>query len=240
MGGRQSVGTSFCNTLQQRPKSGLEHMADEFRITKDLATISATATELAAVNQFITEEITSQDFLDQYDDMLLDIVDTYRGLQGILQPILALHARPVFNQQFGTTVDWYSDHYQPALSQPRINAEFTFQKYLQFRKRRETKTNYPLLKSAFARLHDFIDKWIDNDIWLALTIDACLKTLNRVLVDLAETQKKDSELAFIQLTSLCAGLVPYLAVIEKALENIEGTGRCPAAAGTPLTLSQSH
>lgn len=215
-------------------------MGDEFKLSKDLATISATAIELAAVNRLITQEISSQEFLAEYDDLLLDIVDTYWGLDNFLRPVFAINSEQAFIDQFSTVVNWYSEHYQPALSQPRINAEFTFQKYLQFRKRRETKTSYPLLRIAFSRLHDFIDKWIDNDIWLALTIDAFLKTLNRLLIELAETAKKDQEQAYVLFSSTTAGTENYLCMIQDAIHSIETTRRHAVAADAPQPLSQSH
>lgn len=215
-------------------------MGDEFKLVKDLATISATAAELAAVNRLITREIDSQDFLSEYNDLLLDITDTYLGLDNILQPLLAIDSQVVFDQRFLEVVAWYRDNYQPALSQPRVNAENTFQKYLQFRKRRETKTSYPLLKSAFARLHYFIDKWIDNDIWLALTIDALLKTFNRLLSELAEAASKDPEQAFAVFTSLTGSLTPYLAIIQNALQDIATTQCLPLQADSLQALSRSH
>jgi hypothetical protein len=101
-----------------------------------------------------------------------------------------------------------------------VYAEFTFEKNLQFRKRKEVKTSYPLLKATFARLQDLIDKWIDNDIWLAMSIDIVLKQLNLCLDDIAEAYKGDPEEAYGVYVSCVGGFGPYLAMISAALSEL--------------------
>ncbi|MFV8816602.1 hypothetical protein [Haliea sp. E17] len=198
-------------------------MGDEFKLLKALATISATSSELAAVNQLITAEIGSADFLEEYDSLLFDILNTYRGLESILRPMVSVSSPEKFRQDFSSRFEWYANHYQAALSEARINAELTFEKYLQFRKRREVATGFPLLKHAFSRLHDFVDKWIDNDIWLAMTIDTLLKTLFRMLGELNTIQSRDPEDAFALYTSYMAGVLSYLDLIHQNLGQIEAT-----------------
>lgn len=196
-------------------------MGIEFTIGKDLATISATISELAAVNTIICEEIGSADFQQEYASLIADILNTYRVVNRMLQPLVAISSPAEFEMDFSGSYKEYSQSYQPALSEPRVNAEFTFEKYLQFRKRKETKTGYPLLKRSFSRLHDFIDKWIDNDIWLAMTIDTLFKALNRLLGEIADINSKDTETAYVMYTSVFNNLPPYLAIIESQIDNIE-------------------
>lgn len=200
-------------------------MGNEFKLLKDAATISATLAELAAVNALITEQISSDSFLDEYDSLLSDILNTYRCFEDILQPLVTLRDQQDFDQYFESQYQWYSEHYQAALSEPRVNAELTFQKYLQFRKRRETKTGFPLLKNGFGRLHDFIDKWIDNDIWLAMTIDSLLKMLFRLLSEVQAVNNRDSEEAFSLYHSFTGGLLPYCDLVHRLLDQLERTRR---------------
>lgn len=195
-------------------------MGIEFTICKEMATISVTAEELATADAFIREEITSGDFLAEYDSLLSDIVDSYRVVLSILRPMTELDSFASFAANFTNLRESYSNSYQPALSKPRINAEFTFQKYLQFRKRKETQTNYQVLKNAFSRLHDFIDKWIDNDIWLAMTIDSLLKMLFRFLTLIADS--KDSEAACNEYLALMRNLRPYLDIVEQQVLLMSG------------------
>lgn len=195
-------------------------MGREFKVLKELATISATATEFAAVNRILCNELGSPDFRQEYDSLISDIKSTYRVVIDILQPLVDTLDRDVFDKKFTHTYDWYKGHYQAALSEPRVYAEFTFEKNLQFRKRKEVKTSYPLLKATFARLHDLIDKWIDNDIWLAMSIDIVLKQLNLCLDDIAETYKADFEEAYGVYVSCVGGFPPYLAIISAALSEL--------------------
>ena len=198
-------------------------MANEFKALKECATVTATLQELAGINAIICAEIPLPDFRTEYDSLLLDIVNTYQVVVDILKPLMILNQRDAFMASFDDVAQWYADSHRRALSQPRINAEFTFEKYLQFRKRKETKTSYPLLKVCFARLHDFIDKWIDNDIWLAMSTDTLLKMLNLVLNDLADARKRDSDEAFMLAQASIGKLAPYLAMLETGLAEIAGT-----------------
>ena len=199
-------------------------MANEFKALKELATVSATVSEPAGVNSVICSELDSADFRSEYDSLLQDVVNTYQVVIDIIEPLMALNDRSQFDSQFAELSSWYAQHYQKALSQPRINAEFTYEKYLQFRKRKEVATGYPLLKVCFTRLHDFIDKWIDNDIWLAMCIDTLLKMLNLQLHELQDVYRADKDEAWMLF---CAGpgrCAPYLKMIEDNLSVIAQTG----------------
>ncbi len=195
-------------------------MGKEFKVLKELATVSATITELAAVNRILCAEIPSTEFRADYDSLISDIRNTYGSVWDTLQPLLALLDAETFPLQFDALHQWYGERHLVALSEPRFNAEFTYEKYLQFRKRKEVKTGYPPLKAAFSRLHDFIDKWIDNDIWLAMSIDVLLKHLNLVLDEVALLKKSDGEEALALYQSVLGGFGPFLAIIADALESL--------------------
>ena len=195
-------------------------MGTEFSMMKDLATISATLGELSAVQQLIREEIDSPEFLGEFDLLLIDIVDTYEVVADILRPLVKLSEFSSYQQSFEPHWKQFNANYQKALSKPRINAEFTFEKYLQFRKLKATKTSYPPLKRAFGRLHDLVDKWIDNDIWLAMTIDSLLKKLFNFLAEVAELHSQDPSSAFSLYRSCVGGFASNLAAMDEGCSDI--------------------
>ncbi len=89
------------------------------------------------------------------------------------------------------------------------------------REYKETQTAYPLLKRTFERLDEFIDKWITNDAWLAMSIENLLKMLHRFLNEVAELKQKDPTDAFTVFRVVMVALRPYYALLEndwKALE----------------------
>jgi hypothetical protein len=83
------------------------------------------------------------------------------------------------------------------------------------REYKETQTAYPLIKRTFARLDEFIDKWITNDSWLAMSIENLLKMLHRFLNEVAELKQKDPSDAFTIFQAVMGALRPYYALLEK-------------------------
>ena len=94
-------------------------MANEFKALKELATVSATVSELAGVNSVICSELDSADFRSEYDSLLQDVVNTYQVVIDIIEPLMALNDRSQFDSQFAELSSWYAQHYQKALSPPR-------------------------------------------------------------------------------------------------------------------------
>ncbi len=195
-------------------------MGKEFKVIKETATISSTLAELVAVNRIICHEIPSADFRAEYDSLLGDIFNSYQAFLDLMTPLTQCLQLATFNEQFAAASQQFEENYQATHSISRVNAEFTFEKYLQFRKRKETKTSYPPIKAAFERLHDLIDKWIDNDIWLAMSMDTVFKFLAQILVEVKDLQKKDPEAAFDLYNSCIGAIAPYLAMIDSCLDSV--------------------
>lgn len=196
-------------------------MGKEFKVIKETATVCATIIELAAIDTRIRTEITSPDFYDEYDSLLKDILSTYQAFVNILKPLTGCHDQTAFTERFPALAQQYESGYQQSQSVARINAEFTFEKYLQFQKRKELKTRYPPLKATFSRLHDLIDKWIDNDIWLAMSIDTVLKMLNLIVIDIKENHDKDIDDAYSTYAASIGTLLPLLETIEGRVKKLE-------------------
>ena len=195
-------------------------MATEINCLKDLATISMTAVELAAVDKVIMRFIDDLSFRHDYQSLVQDISNSYQLVLDNLQPLVSFRSEQEFVEGFDQASQTFLNCYLKEISRPRINAELTYEKYLQFKKRKEVNTNYPLLKYQFARLHNFVDKWVDNDIWLAMTIDSLFKMTARLLNELSAAKQRDGEDAFVIYQSGLPCFQVYLDIIGRSLEQI--------------------
>lgn len=196
-------------------------MGTELTILKELGTISMTSAELAAVTKIIREEIDAKEFRTELHSLLSDMVNTYQLVVDIFTPFTEISTQRQFKAQFGDTFQRYSDEFNQNLSVPRVNAEFTFEKTLQFRKLSPVKTSYPILKRAFARLLEYIDKWHDNDIWLSMSIDMLMKMVLRLMNEVNDIQKKDTEQAFLLYESSASHYRGFLAIIENNIQSMD-------------------
>lgn len=196
-------------------------MGTELTILKELGTISMTSAELAAVTKIIREEIDAKEFRTELHSLLSDMVNTYQLVVDIFTPFTEISTQRQFKTQFSDTFQRYSDEFNQNLSIPRVNAEFTFEKTLQFRKLTPVKTSYPILKRAFARLLEYIDKWHDNDIWLSMSIDMLMKMVLRLMNEVNDIQKKDTEQAFLLYESSASHYRGFLAIIENNIQSMD-------------------
>ena len=195
-------------------------MGIQLNSLKELATISMTAVEFDAVDNIICSQIGNPSFQQDYNSLMFDITNTYQVVVDNLKSLSQIASEQDFSERYTALSQVFLDSYLKEISQPRVNAEFTYEKYLQFRKLKEVKTGFPLLKLSFARLHDLIDKWIDNDIWLAMTIDSLFKMTARQLNELNELKKRDVEDAFILYQSSIYAYQPYLEIIMTRMRQI--------------------
>lgn len=195
-------------------------MGVEFNLLKDMGTINSTALELVAVNRLIKSHIGNAAFLAEYDSMVSDINACYQVVIDNLEPFVELQTQADFEAKFEALYRHYIDSYLTEISRPRVHAEFVYEKNLQFRKLKEVKTGFPILKRSFARLHEIVDKWLDNDIWLAMTIDSLFKLLARLLNEINETAAKDTEDAFLVYQGGVLVLADYLAILKQQVEQL--------------------
>lgn len=196
-------------------------MGTELNLLKELSTITITCGELASVTEILRQEISNPSFQQDFDDLMLDMEGNYEVVLENLLPLLQFHNQQDFTDHFDAISISYSERYLREVSRPRILVENTFHKYLQFRKRKEVQTKYPILRAAFSRLHDYIDKWIDNDIWLAMTIDIVFKYTNNWLQEIVEMKKKDEEMGYRLYQSMQGNFLSQLTLIEANLNNMK-------------------
>ena len=188
-------------------------MAIEFSILKDLAVINNTAIELVSVDKAIRKFIVNTEFLEEYSAIMSEIVCCYHVVIEGLDPLLTIENQADFEQKFDGLFQHFIDTYLIDISRPRVHAELVYEKNLQFQKRKELKTHFPMLKRNFIRLNAIIDKWLDNDIWLAMTIDSLFKLMARLLKEIKETAEKDVDDAYLIYCGGIDHLREYLTVL---------------------------
>lgn len=198
-------------------------MGIEFNILKDLATINNTAVELASINRILKSHVSNPVFITDYDALVGDIARCYKVVINNLEPLVVLQTAAEFEAAFAQEYQGYIERYLSEISRPREYAEMVYLKNLQFWKHKEVKTGFPLLARNYARLHEIIDKWLDNDIWLALTIDSLFKLLARLLNEVNEVFSKDPEDAFLLFQGGVAGLAAYLSILKQQVELLPST-----------------
>ena len=179
-------------------------MGVELNIVRNMATVCVTVSELAAIENLIKGELKNPAFVEQFDKMAGAIGECYGVIADKVQPWLEITNETEFCEKFDSAHADYKATYLSITNQPRVASEQAYIEYMALRNYKETQTAYPLLKRTFARLDEFIDKWITNDAWLAMSIENLLKMLHRFLNEVAEFKQKDPTDAF---TIFQAGMV---------------------------------
>ena len=189
-------------------------MGVEFNIMRELATVCVTASELAAIEHLVKSELKKPDFVEQFDKMTGAIGECYSVVVANVQPWLDITDESTFCEKFDSVHADYKATYLSITNRPRVASEQAYNEYILLREFKETQTAYPLLKRTFVRLDEFIDKWITNDAWLAMSIENLLKMLHRFLNEVADLKQKDPSDAFIIFQAAMVALRPYYALLE--------------------------
>lgn len=200
-------------------------MGLELNLIRELATVCVTASELAAIENLIKGELTNPAFVEQFDKMAGVIGECYSVTVANVQSWLEMTNETEFCEKFDSAYADYKATYLSITNRPRVVSEQAYIEYMALREYKETQTAYPLLKRTFARLDEFIDKWITNDAWLAMSIENHVKMLYRFLTEIAELKQKDPTDAFTIFQAAMVALRPYHALLEndrKALEHRVG------------------
>ncbi|SEG17864.1 hypothetical protein [Marinobacterium lutimaris] len=190
-------------------------MGTELTLIREMTSVCATASEWDGIARTVNTLLRSGDFNRQFNLMVAELNKTYVMLADTLSPFAELNSEERFVKQFDALYEQYRGRYLLDVSQPRKLADETYEIYLLLRQSKEIRTGYPLLKRTFTRLDEFIDKWVTNDAWLAMSIDTLLKMLNRFFTEIADIKRGDSEEAFLVYDAAFAELRIYLALLEK-------------------------
>lgn len=196
-------------------------MGLELNIIREMATVCVTASELAAIENLIKGELKKPAFIEQFDKMTDAIGECYGVTASNIQPWLEMTNETEFCEKFDSAHANYKATYLSITKRPRDASDQAYIEYMALREYKETQTAYPLLKRTFARLDEFIDKWITNDAWLAMTIENLLKMLHRFLNEIAELKQKDPTDAFTLFQAGMVALRPYYALLENDRKVLE-------------------
>lgn len=193
-------------------------MGIELTLIREMTSVCATASEWDGIARTVNTLLRSGDFNKQFNQMVAELNKTYVMLGDTLSPFAELDTEQRFADRFDALHEQYRGRYLLDVSQPRKFADETYEIYLLLQQTKEIRTNYPLLKRTFTRLDEFIDKWVTNDAWLAMSIDTLLKMLNRFFTEIGEMKKGDIEEAFLVYDAAFAEFRIYLALLEEKLD----------------------
>jgi hypothetical protein len=199
-------------------------MGIELDILREFATISATLGESASIANTINSQIKGGDFSARFNKMFEDIGKCYDVVIENILPLSGFDSEPAFIDGFDASHAAYTECYLKEISKPRVYSDDAYEEYLLLKTMKESKTGFPLLKRSFERMDQFVDKWITNDAWLAMSIDNLFKRLQTMLNEIAALKKKDTEDAFLIYRFAFNEFAPFLTLLEqgRALEKSAG------------------
>ena len=190
-------------------------MGIELDIVEELASISVTLTELSSIAKIINGEIKNAEFDKRFNKMVTDLAKSYDVVTANLLPLFEFDSEAALINSFDECHSTYSACYLKEISKPRAYADEAYEEYLLLKGQKECKTSFPLLKRTFLRLDKFVDKWITNDAWLAMSIDNLFKRLQTLLNEIATLKKKDPADAFLIYNAAFHDFHPYLGLIRQ-------------------------
>ncbi len=193
-------------------------VSTELTILNELAKVCATWCEWLAIADIVELHIRDAEFCAQYRRMLGELESCYRFTENLLAPFIALATQQHFDEAFDPLHGSYQQRYLLEASTPRHAADRAYEVFLGLLQRKEFKTTYPLLKRTFDRLDYFVDKYVTNDAWLVMSIDAILKRLSRFLLEVADLKKMDAEEAFQVYLALMASIARLLDLMKAGRE----------------------
>ena len=189
-------------------------MSIELVIVKELANIGVTLTELSSIARTVTSEIRRGEFAKLFTEMVAELAKCYDVVDDNISPLVELDSELDFVANFDVRHADYKARYLKEISKPRTYVDDAYETYLTLKTLRESKTSYPLLKRTFGRLDEFVDKWVTNDAWLAMSIDTLFKMLHRLLNEVAEVKQKDPSDAYLIYHAALSDFDGYLALIR--------------------------
>ena len=190
----------------------------EFTISKEASSIAVTAGEVIAIYQTLCRDIESPAFVDRMNRILAQLEACYRIPVDALQALVSVTTLEQFKQQFETLHTEYSANYLNYASMPRRYVDAAYEQYLELSMGKEAATTYPVLRRAFDRFFQYIDKWINNDSWLIMSMDTLFKMTHRLLGEVATLKARDLDDAWWMYQSAMANLEPFLVLVHNRCE----------------------
>lgn len=195
-------------------------MGIELDITRELGTISATMMELAAVATTVNQEMGDSDFNRRFNKIVDDFGRGYDTVTDNLLPLAGFTTEEAFINGFDAAHAAYTACYLTEISRPRAAGEDAYEEYQVLQSAKEFKTGFPLLKRSFERFKQYYDKWIDNDAWLAMSIDNLFKRLKLLLTEIETLKQKDPADAYVIYRSAFDSFAPFLQMMQEGRERL--------------------
>jgi hypothetical protein len=204
-------------------------MGIELDITRELATISATMMELAAITHTVNSEMGDNEFTRRFNKIVGDFANSYDTVTDNLLPLAAMTSEEAFIQEFDERHDAYAACYLTEISRPRTSGEDAYEDNLLLQNDKAFKTSFPLLKRTFERYRQFYDKWIDNDAWLAMGVDNLFKRLQTLLNEIATLKQKNPSDAYVIYRAAFDAFSPYLEMMQDGRDKLANKKKLSAA-----------
>lgn len=189
-------------------------MSSVFRINEELSSITVTATELLSICKSFSSTVKNEEFTELFNSIVSEVNQCYGVVTGSFAPFFELDCEQSFIEEFDQRHQTFRDNYLLDVSKPRKYCDNVYDSYIQLQHTKEAKSSYPALKRNFQRLDKLYDKWISNDNFLGLSIDAVLKQKNLLLTQIAELKKKDAEESWQVFYQSFDDFCPYLNFIS--------------------------
>ena len=190
-------------------------MGIELTIARELANLDVTLAELLSLSGIVNGQMRNSDFLDLFNGMVADLARGYEAVSLNLSPLSALDSEDSFAADFDDRYAAYNGCYLHEISKPRACLDEAYEKYLVLKTLKESRTGFPLLKRTFGRLDEFVDKWVTNDAWLAMSIDTLFKMIQRLLNEIDGIKLKDPEDAWLIYSTAFADFDARIALIAQ-------------------------
>jgi len=189
-------------------------MSDIFRINEELAAVAVTSTELHSISNTVHHYLKKSDFIRDFGNIICEINKSYFVLTESFSDFYTINSEDIFSNAFNATHQAFKDAYLLEINKPRKYCDNVYELYREMLLRKEAKTSFPPLKNNFTRLNNLYEKWIDNDAYLAMSIDRVLKLKNNWLTEIYEMKKIDEEDAYLIFRSSLNDFFHYLNITE--------------------------
>lgn len=195
-------------------------MGTERIIVEELGNISMTLTEMLSISRTVKSEIKNEEFSLQFNSMVDTLTKCYDVVISNFTNFSEIKDEASFSSKFDSLHETYTRSYLKEISKPRTYAEQAYESHLELKRMKQSKTSFPLLKRTFKRLDELFDKWVDNDVWLAMYIDNMFKRFNHLLNEIAELKKNDISDAYIIYFSAFSDFTSYIELIKTKREEL--------------------
>jgi hypothetical protein len=196
-------------------------MSLEFKITKELATLNATAAEWQAFAQVINNTLPNQEFRQIFTKMIQALPGIYQLPVDALNPFIQIQTLEGFNKYFDELQNQYQQVFLQLASQPRHFANASHEHYMVLTTMKEIKSTYPILKRTFDNLYQFMDKWVTNDAWIIMGCDVVFKSFNRLLLEISTLKKQDPDEAWLIFDTSIQALAPQVKLMEQLVGGLK-------------------